>query len=364
MKKVLIAMCAMAAVLACTKTEATFEQPGEISFSPVSRYNTKAAVAPADGIGDQNVYMFAYTMADAKYFENALFEPETDVKHNNLQVYKGNPPQFWPNAINLKFAGYTVSGNVGTGTNQATASMTTWGTMTIENYSQPYQFDSKQNNDLMWFFDAGTDGDDADTTPDGYGKSTTYVTPTMKHACSWIEFKVKVDDALVSDRDASTDGIQPYWRNITVTNIKFETLNTTGTVALGETASWSSVNGNQTNVNIYNDATGKVVNGTAVDFDSVVADNVVVIPQTPTTLAMTYSYTTPANGTVTETVKGISLDYDGVDGNTEWVAGTHYTYELTIGANEIKIAPKSEGWTDYDADNNTEGVQNPTQDVK
>jgi len=350
MKKVLIAMCAMAAVMACTKTEATFEQPGEISFSPVSRYNTKAAVAPADGIGGQNVYMFANTMADKKYFENALFVPETGVEYNDLQVYQGNPAQFWPNATNLKFAGYTESGNVGTDANEVTASMTTWGTMTIEGYSQPYNFSNEQNNDLMWFFDAGTDGSDADTDPDGYGKSTAYVTPTMKHACSWIEFKVKVDADLVS-----------YWNNITVKNIKFETLNTTGTVALSTTAAWESVSGQKTDVNIYDNATGTVVDATAKTIDSAVANNVIVVPQLTTTLAMTYSYTTPAGVSVTETKTGISLKYDG---DNEWAPGTHYTYELTIGADEIKIAPASAPWTDYDADDSEDGVQNPTQEVK
>lgn len=356
MKKVLIAMCAMAAVLACTKTEATFEQPGEISFSPVSRYNTKAAVAGTNFTAGQNFYVFANTVetTSAKYFENALFVQADDQTSapSGLTVYVGNPSQFWPNVTPLKFAGYTASGNVGT----VKATMDTWGTMTITGYTQPHDFSTAQANDLMWFFD--------DNNTNGYDKEDGIITPTMKHACSWIEFKVKVDDELVEDRDASTEGVQPYWSNITVTNIKFETLKTTGTVALADAASWTSVNGNQTSVNIYNDENGKTVNGTAVEFDSSVANNVVVIPQTPTTLSMTYSYTTPASGTVTETVKGISLDYDGVDGNTAWVAGTHYTYELTIGANEIKIAPKSEGWTDYDADNNTEGVQNPTQEVK
>lgn len=347
MKKVLIAMCAMAAVMSCAKTELAFEQPGEISFSPVSRYNTKAAVAPADGIGGQNVYMFANTMADAKYFENALFVPETGVEYNDLQVYKGNPAQFWPNATNLKFAGYTESGNVGTDANEVTASMTTWGTMTIEDYSQPYNFSNEQKNDLMWFFDAGTDGSDADTDPDGYGKSTEYVTPTMKHACSWIEFKVKVDADLVS-----------YWNDITVKNIKFENLNTTGNVALSGTATWSDVAGPQINVNIYDNATGTVVDATAKTIDSAVANNVIVVPQVPTTLSMTYSYTTPAGVSVTETKTGISLDYDNdADTNTAWVAGTHYTYELTIGANEIKIAPKSTDWT-------TPGSGDFDQDVK
>mgnify|MGYP003315130891 CR=1 FL=1 len=69
MKKVLIAMCAMAAVMSCAKTELAFEQPGEISFSPVSRYNTKAAVIDTDFTANQNFYVFANTVDEnEKYF--------------------------------------------------------------------------------------------------------------------------------------------------------------------------------------------------------------------------------------------------------------------------------------------------------
>lgn len=352
MKKVLIAMCAMAAVMACTKTEATFEQPAEISFSPVSRYNTKAAVTGTNFTASQNFYVFANTVeaTSAKYFENALFIQDDDQTGapTNLTVYAGSPSQFWPNVTPLKFAGYTVSGNVGTGTGKVQAAMDTWGTMTITGYSQPFDFQVAQANDLMWFFD--------DNTAKGYDKNSGIITPTMKHACSWITVTVKVAANLM-DTDSNVEGDQPYWTDITVKNIKFETLNTTGNVALSGTAAWSDVGGSQTYVNIYDNATGTVVDGTARTIDSTVPNNVIVVPQIPTTLSMTYSYTTPAGVNVTETKTGISLDYDGnADTNTAWAAGTHYTYELTIGADEIKIAPKSSDWTT--------GTGNLAQDVK
>lgn len=349
MKKVLIAMSAMAAVMACTKTEATFEQPAEISFSPVSRYNTKAAVTGTNFTADQNFYVFANTVetSSAKYFENALFTQDDNHTgtSNSLTVYAGNPSQFWPNVTPLKFAGYTVSGNV---ENVKATMSDSWGTMTITGYSQPSNFQTAQANDLMWFFD--------DNNDKGYDKNSGIITPTMKHACSWITVTVKVAANLM-DTDSNTEGNQSYWKDITVKNIKFEKLNTTGTVALAENAGWSNVAGETTNINIYNDATGTTVDGTAKTIDSVVANNVIVVPQIPTTLSMTYSYTTPAGVNVTETKTGISLDYDGNAGaNTAWAAGTHYTYELTIGADEIRIAPTSSDWN--------AGSGNLAQDVK
>lgn len=59
MKKIVFSIIAVAAIAACAKTEPTFEQPGEISFSPVSKYNTKAAVTGAAFSTDQEFYVFA-----------------------------------------------------------------------------------------------------------------------------------------------------------------------------------------------------------------------------------------------------------------------------------------------------------------
>lgn len=360
MKKVILTMCAAVAVIACTKTEATFEQPGEIAFSPVSQFNTKAAVTD-NTVGGQNFYVFANTMADVKYFANVVFVKDGTPATGEVQVYKGNPTQYWPNATNLKFAGYTVSGNVGA-SKQAVMSSTTgandngWGKMTITDYVQPLPSSTDTTNtDLMWFFDSGVDGDDSDTNPDGYGRNTTHVTPTMKHALSWITINVDVATQL--------NGDDSYWADIKLHSIKMESLYTTGDVALtASAATWTSVDTPLTNVVIYQYADsdsnstndGQSLTGGKFTTTENTANNTVVIPQTPVTLAVEYSYKTKAGGTVKETITGIALDYDGVDTTNEaWQSGVHYTYNLTIGVKEIKIAPSSEPWTPYGYDKDT-----------
>ena len=333
MKKVLIAMCAMAAVLACTKTEATFEQPSEISFSPVSKYNTKAAVTGTNFTASQNFYVFANTTDNEKYFSNILFEPDGSNKDGEYQVYKGNPAQFWPNVKSLKFAGYTVSGNVGATSPSIQASMAdNFETMTLTSYQQPLPTESK-SNDLMWFFEnnSGT----------GYDKNTDYVNPTMKHALSWITINIK----------AESTGLCDYWTNLKVQGVSFENLIQTNTATMtASTVTWNSATLPSPAVPVVIMTDKKDAEENAVELNTTakeyadVTNNTIVIPQTPVTLSITYSYTSPADANViiTETKTGISLDYDGVQGtNTAWVAGTHYTYEITIGANEIKIAPKS-----------------------
>lgn len=362
MKKILFSIIAVLALASCAKTEPAFEQPGEISFSPVSRYNTKAAVTDQT-IGGQSFYVFANTVDDeasAKYFENILFVPDNGNKYNEKQVYCGNPAQFWPNVTPLKFAGYTKSGSINSGVASMDANFTT---MTITGYEQPYTFtDADANNDFMWFFDYGKDSK-------GYTKNDSYVVPVMKHALSWITIKVKVDVKLTEDRDDAKDGVQSYWSDITVDNIKFESVLTKGDVALGTAAVWTKQAGPQENTNLYDKGEG---NGIAVNSTEATVieptnapNNIVVIPQTPARLSVTYTYTAPAGGKVTETVTGISLNYDPqvVEGDvitykdTPWAPGTHYTYDLTISADEIKIAPSSAAWENYGAtDDNPAGT--------
>lgn len=356
MKKVFYSICAAVLVMACAKTDPVFEPSGEISFSPVSKYATKSAVTGTNFTADQNFYVFANTAEteSAKYFENILFVPDgankTDV--GQLQVYKGSPAQYWPNVTPLKFAGYTVSGNVGDATDKVLASMSQWGTMSLNGYVQNPT--ATANNDLMWFVDNGTDGA-------GYTKATKYVTPVMKHALSWLTVQVKVDEKLL-DTDENTDGAQPYWTNINIYSIKLETLNTKGNVTLAGAALWENPTTPITNVVIYDDSNGKPLNGTATTFENT-ENNTIVIPQIPVTLAVQYGYTTPAGGTVRETITDISLEYDGDDTKeTAWEPGKHYTYVLTIGAEEIKIAPSSEDWVPYDA-SAEEGIQNPSQTI-
>lgn len=323
MKKVLIAMCAMAAVMACTKTEATFEQPGEISFSPVSRYNTKAAVTGTNFTASQNFYVFANTTDNEKYFSNILFEADGTNKDGEYQVYKGNPSQFWPNVKSLKFAGYTVSGNVGATSPSIKASMAdNFETMTLTSYQQPLPAENKAN-DLMWFFE--------NNSGSGYDKNTDYVNPTMKHALSWITINIK----------AESQGLLDYWKNLTIIDVEFANLITTNTVALGTDAVWTEVAAPNPAVPVAVMTTDKVLTTSSQEFAEV-ANNTIVIPQTPVDLNVKYSYTSLADNSVTITeTKPVSLKFNG---ENKWAAGTHYTYELTIGANEIKIAPKSTEW--------------------
>ena len=337
MKKILLIALAAASLAACTKTEANFTASQEISFKPVAKYDTKAAVSGTTYSENYPFYVYANAKSDghstfnSKYFEKVLFVNDDNNKTGGLQVYKGQTPQYWPNVNPLVFAGFTQTGNVATITPEAGPTLES---LALAGYTQPVPTASVAN-DLMYFF--------ADNSAAGYTKNNTYVDPVMKHACSWITINVMADAKLVT-----------YWNDLKVTNIHFVNLHETGTVTFTNgtdgLASWDFTGKTPTqNVNVLTQQ--KTIAAThgqvkdLVEFANI-PNNTIVLPQTPVQLSVTYSYTTPAGVPDFTETKVLPLDYDGVDGtNTAWQPGKHYTYNLTLTAEEIKIAPSSDDWT-------------------
>ena len=323
MKKIFFSLFAVAAIAACTKSEVAFEQLDAIGFQVVTGKMTKAAVADNEYPEALNMYVFAMTdnngvaNTTADYLDNAEF---AKVQENlwggwlNDEAY----PYYWPNVKKLFFAGISKSGNVNNGAVPAYND----GTITIEGYQPGVGTATLGDNDLMWF----------PTTEDSYGKGTPSVPVVMKHACSWITVKMAGDQWTAG--------------RYTITDIHIEGLTTKGDVALNAAADWTlsttAADQNQT-YSVYSNATGKALSTTATaeGFENIVNNTIVLPEQVPGTLSITYHFTSQANEVIEETVTG-SLKFNGDDA---WVAGTHYTYTVTIGASQILIAPEVENWT-------------------
>ena len=323
MKKIFFSLFAVAAIAACTKSEVAFEQLDAIGFQVVTGKMTKAAVADNEYPEALNMYVFAMTdnngvaNTTADYLDNAEF---AKVQENlwggwlNDEAY----PYYWPNVKKLFFAGVSKSGNVNNGAVPAYND----GTITIEGYQPGVGTATLGDNDLMWF----------PTTEDSYGKGTPSVPVVMKHACSWITVKMAGDQWTAG--------------RYTITDIHIEGLTTKGDVALNAAADWTlsttAADQNQT-YSVYSNATGKALSTTATaeGFENIVNNTIVLPEQVPGTLSITYHFTSQANEVIEETVTG-SLKFNGDDA---WVAGTHYTYTVTIGASQILIAPEVENWT-------------------
>lgn len=332
MKKIFIALLAVAALAACTKSEVQFDEPESIGFQVVSGKMTKAAVTDTKYPEDLNMYVFAMTKnndaanASADYLDNAEFAKvsvSTDSK-NLWGGWKNNAayPYYWPNVTPLYFAGVSASGNVNNGVVPAYNN----GTITLDGYVSTPGTTTLGDNDLMWF----------PLTKDSYVKTADYVPVTMKHACSWITIML-AGDAVTAN-------------NYTVTDIQISGLTTKGKAELKDAAAWTlSTEADYTNqvFDVFTPAQGNTgtvlpTNATKTGFETV-ADNTIVLPnQTPGTLSITYQFKSQAGQTITETVTG-SLKYDTA--GTAWQPGVHYTYTVTITATQILIAPVVEAWS-------------------
>ena len=335
MKKIIISMMAVAALAACSKSEIAYEQPDAIGFQVVTGKMTKAAVANNVYPENLNMYVFAMTAIETEttvdgevvttstpnatpdYLKNAEFAKVLD---NLWGGWLDNAAYayYWPNVKKLYFAGVSKSGNVNNG------AVPTYnnGTITIEGYEPGVGTAALGDNDLMWF----------PTTDESYGKGTVSVPVVMKHACSWITVKMA--------GDTWTAG------KYIVTDIHIEGLTTKGKVELNSEADWtlSTVEADMDNsYSVYANATGKVLPTSATEegFENIVNNTIVLPEQVPGTLSITYHFTSQAGEVIEETVTG-SLKFNG---NATWVAGTHYTYTVTIGASQILISPEVDTWT-------------------
>ena len=276
---------------ACAKTEVAYDSPSEIAFAPAAEGMTKAAVEGEEYAADLNFNVFAQTSDGAPYFNNVSFEPGSETS-SGLTVYEGNPTQYWPRTKNLVFAGYT-------GTSYPAAAMKADFTeLSITGYQQTV------DNDLMYFFDRGEDGD-------GYNTKSGIVSPVMKHACAWITINITGESAC---------------GNWPIDLISIDGISTEGEVTFSESnVGWDGLasNGSWT---IYDD--GGLIS-TAPSAEAI------VIPQTPGTLTVKY------NG---KTKDDISLKYNG---DALWEAGVHYTYTLDF-KNPYKIDFSVSGVTAWD----------------
>lgn len=271
---------------ACTKTEVAYDSPSEISFAPVAENVTKTAVEGKDYTDDLGFNVFANTIENVAYFANIPFKPGTE-KYQSRTVYVGNPTQYWPRTKSLNFAGYTGDKHAGA---TVTANMSS---LTLTNYTLD------KGHDLMYFF------------IDGVDKNTTYIAPTMHHACSWITIKVTGENACAD------------WL---ITAMTLNGVSTSGDVTFTDgDAEWSGLG--------TGEAIGLFSGSTKIsDFTSVES---IVIPQTPAGLTISY------NGKTTD--PAISLKYNG---DNAWEAGKHYTYTLNF-LNPYKIEFSVSGVEDW-----------------
>jgi hypothetical protein len=196
-----------------------------------------------------------------------------------------------------------------------------------------------ENNDLLWFESTTPKGKPSPTNSSYRAEAV-----TMKHACSWLVFNFYGDDTA-----GNTD--RPW----NITKVSINNLAATGDAILSSTAEWPTLRLGKKNktIVVYDVAEGTDLKKNT-NYFTPSEKGIIVIPQEPTTISVTYNYLSQGANTIetTDDIKieetaTISLAYNGKDA---WAPGTKYTYNVELTATGIKIAPTAATWEIYDAD--------------
>lgn len=318
MKKILIALAAVAALAACSKSEVAYEPAGEISLAVVPQNMTKAMMTGETFLTTEQFNVWAWykqlpaSTSVAKWMadgtDNQLYIPEKPFTHRQTTSWGGVTPYYWPKLGSLLFAGYyptdiaesvdyTFDGSV----NQMVFSDIPQGQVsaTADEYTE----------DIMYF----------NMTPSSFASNP--VTVVFKHALSWITVNVKKSEGSPK---------------IVIDEIKFTAVNNEGkgTVDGANVIDWELTG-----------TAKETVVGTAVELKEEVTKLVepLFIPQEMEgDLVIKYtvysSETEKFTEVYTSALSALKTDLD------TWEPAKHYIYNVEIGTSEILIDPSVTDW--------------------
>lgn len=354
MKKLFISILAVAAAVACTKTNVDFEQPAEIGFAPVASMSSKAALNTTTYPTDQPIGIWSnyagdvnpatvsdYTKFATKYLDNVKFINRTTVvedKETATANWGGATPYYWPTNGSLVFAGYSIpkDGNTITTAEEGDAADAqtvsydfSTDKMVFKNYVQSHS--TASTFDLLWF------GRTADSY--NYRNASTAVPVKFQHALSWITIKVMGDVSSASQTNP--------WKITSVVLNDVYTVGDAELVASATTPDSPITWNNRTTPEDMTIYTGSQALGTVAETIETNANGTVVIPQKPLSLTVNYEYISPAKGLIKDS-KPVSLQLTAKENDTNnvWMGGVHYTYTLIFKSTEILVAPTVETWTE------------------
>ncbi len=367
MKKLLIAVLAVAGLASCTNTVEFEPVQKQIGLSPITENRTRAMVS-GTAFPDEQFMVWAWykqlpagtTIADwqdadaelyeqQNYINEQPFESKATTQNVKGKLWAGVTPYFWPKQGSLLFAGYYPASAANYVDYEFTA---TKNVMTITNYSPTTDAytatgfvttATTHTEDLMYFkmteasCNSGTMGSEVDGVIDGNSVTNEpNVDVVFQHALAWIKVTL-----------AKAEGT-PEKATITVNSVSFTNVNSegTGTVEDNEDIVWSST----TPETIVVWADGATELGTTA---IAVSKEPIIIPQkigANYELVINYTITSKEdegeeNSSFTET-KTVKLATDtSVD---SWEAGKCYTYAIAIGTSEILIDPKVTDWAEVE----------------
>ena len=295
--------CAAAAIVAlasCSKTQVVYnDAPEEIGFKAVTGAITKDVQTAGEFNQDMGVIAYQSGLTNV-YFTNAQFTKKTV---DATTPWNGATPQYWPIDSSLDFFVYSPYQGTGvTPTNTADSK-----TLAVE-----IADNSTAQNDYLY----------SNTYITGKDKTSGNIPVDFDHALAYVTVNFSGDDV------------------ITLTDAKLNGTYQSGT--------YTVTYGNTTSVAWSNQSTSTNLDLNEGKLTSDYATSWLVVPEDNNNAANTITFNYTIAGMTGDAIsKEIAL-------SETWAAGTHYTYNVTIGANEIKFTVQSvEEWAAGAVSSNT-----------
>ena len=329
MKKIFIALLAVAALASCAKTEDVYTgENAEIKIKPAAALATKANVTAAINGTEyptaENFDVYAYWNTDpagSKFTDGTLYLgiDGPAVEFTNKGLYWGGKDEtyYWPKNGSLRFAAYSPA-SVDMAHNLATDTYTATG------YTQP------SNTAKTWDLLVAP-------TSASYNSMTAAenVSVVFEHALSWITVKVVAKDA---DAAQAFD-IKKVTINDVVTTADLAAVMTEAKTE--DKMQWTLSDSKEGYV-VFEGSQNVTLEPTVIETTT---DGTIVIPQATTSITIDYTQLA-LPGTPQLDNQSVTVDLILDDQDTPWKAGKHYIYTLVFGLDEILINPDVADWED------------------
>lgn len=326
MKKLFLFSVAALAFCACSSDETVSEnsaanqQPTEISFSPLTKPNTRAEVEGTVFPSGQDMYVAAYDATKgADFFNQTTFDED-----GSTGKWKASPAKYWPlNAATLNFLAYTgvPSGSYFNASHPAQGL-----TITLaDNSSNQY--------DLMYACGRGTRA---------LNTAASDVAMNFKHALALIKFEVKT----AADYSYGTPKQYP----LAITSIVLTGARYSGTYTIDNVTNYASTSSTYSNlVGTWSSVSTQANVTRTPTFANIttsfqqVGAGILVVPDEDDAVDDYTSFT------INYTLDGNAYTYTYIPADLDVHQAKKYTFAITMTLNEIIIVPTV---TDYVEENN------------
>ena len=329
-------------LIACSKSEPVYDHQDEIIISPISENTTKAMMPKGEFLGESfNVWVWhnpTPALADAVgKFQAGITDGITTLyvdekpfveKDATKNLWGGEVAYYWPNTGSLLFAGYHAPGLT---EDQVTYTFdATDNKMVFKDVKQSAVTDEGYADDIMYF----------NMTPSSYNKVTNEVNLKFRHALSWITVTLakRADPVIEAE--------------ITIEDVTFTSVaeQGTGTVDKFSPILWkSSVPKDVKHTGLPMVLEYDMIDGKEATKIYKLQEHLFIPQQIDGLLVITYSVKSTDDSKFTEIYK-VDLKSLKEGAHNTWDAGKHYTYNLSIGTDEILVTPSVEPWENVGTD--------------